>query len=154
MGLSAGQAPLVANDIVTVVTDGVGILSNTTIGTLGSDTNGVTIVTAGNKGRRVNTLQASTDDTTAIDVFLYIKRGSLIIPLGMFRIPASAGNLNGIPAIDVLDGINILGLPIDQNGKRFINLNANDVLKATTKANLNTGKYGYLSSNFSPNYQA
>ena len=68
MALAAGQIPKVAN----VINSGVGVLTGTTIGTLGSNTNGVTIYTAGSAGGRVVSLMASTNDTVTINVFLYI----------------------------------------------------------------------------------
>ena len=42
--------------------------------------------------------------------------------------------------IDFLDGVNILGLPIDNTGKRYIPLMAGDVLKVGALANLSSGK--------------
>lgn len=68
MALTNGQIPLLAN----VINAGVGILTGTTIGTQGSNTNGVTIYTAGTKGGRVISLIATTTDTVTVNIFLYI----------------------------------------------------------------------------------
>jgi hypothetical protein len=143
MPLSASQIPIVAN----VPTSGVGVLTGTTIGTLGSNTNGVTIYTAGADGGRVLSLMASTDDTVTINVFLYIYRGSTVVPIGLVNIPLSSGNTNAARfPVDFLNGTNLPGLPIDNTGRQYIPLIANDVLKATTLANLTAAKSAWLTA--------
>ena len=141
MALLPGQIPKLAN----VLNGGVGVLTGTTIGTLGSNTNGVTIYTAGAEGGRVISLLGSTDDTVTINVFLYIYRGTTVIPVGLVNIPLSSGNTNAARfVVDFLNGTNIPGLPIDQTGRQYIPLMANDVLKATTIANLSATKSAWL----------
>jgi hypothetical protein len=138
MSLSAGQIPLVAN----VPNGGVGVIagSSNTV-TIGSNTNGATIYTAGTKGGRVMSLTAVTDDTVTVNVFVYIYRGSTVIPLGLVNVPLSSGNTNAARFnVDFLDGVNILGLPIDNTGKRYIPLMPNDVLKCGALANLTAAK--------------
>lgn len=143
MSLSAGQIPIVAN----VLNSGVGVLTGTTLGTLGSNTNGVTIYTAGSKGGRVISLMANTDDTVTINVYLYIYRGSTVIPIGMVNIPLSSGNTNAARfPVDFLNGTNLPGLPIDNTGRQYIPLLANDVLKATTLANLSANKSAWVAA--------
>lgn len=143
MALTNGQIPIVAN----VINSGVGVLTGTTIGTLGSNTNGVTIYTAGNKGGRVISLMASTDDTVTINVFLYIYRGTTVIPIGMVNIPLSSGNTNAARyPVDFLSGTNLPGLPLDNLGRQYIPLIANDILKASTLANLSSTKSAWISA--------
>lgn len=143
MSLTAGQIPKLAN----VLNGGVGVLTGTTIGTLGSNTNGITIYTAGAQGGRVISLLASTDDTVTINVFLYIYRGTTVIPVGLVNIPLSSGNTNAARfVVDFLNGTNIPGLPIDQTGRQYIPLLANDVLKATTIANLSATRSAWLTA--------
>jgi hypothetical protein len=55
--------------------------------TLGSNTNGATAYTAGTAGGRVMSLTAVTDDTVTVNVFVYIYRGSTVIPLGLVNVP-------------------------------------------------------------------
>jgi hypothetical protein len=143
MALTAGQIPKLAN----VLNGGVGVLTGTTIGTLGSNTNGVTIYTAGASGGRVIGLIASTDDTTTVNVFLYIYRSTTVIPIGLVNIPLSSGNTFAARfAVDFLNGTNIPGLPIDQTGRQYIPLLANDVLKAASLANLTAAKSAWLNA--------
>jgi len=138
MTLTAGQIPLVAN----VPNGGVGVIaaSSNTV-TLGSNTNGATIYTAGSAGGRVFSLTAVTDDTVTVNVFIYIYRGTTVIPLGLVNVPLSSGNVFASRYnVDFLDGVNIVGLPIDNTGKRYIPLKANDVLKCGALANLTAAK--------------
>ena len=138
MSLSAGQIPKVAN----VPNGGVGVIaaSSNTV-TLGSNTNGATAYTAGTAGGRVMSLTAVTDDTVTVNVFVYIYRGTTVIPLGLVNVPLSSGNTNAARFnVDFLDGINIVGLPIDNTGKRYIPLMPNDLLKVGALANLTAAK--------------
>ncbi len=131
--LTAGMIPKVAN----VPNGGVGVLTGTTIGTLGSNTNGVTIYTAGTQGGRVMSLTAVTDDTVTVNVFIYILRGSTVIPIGLVNVPLSSGNTFATKTnVDFLSTLNIVGLPLDSIGRQYIPLMPNDVLKASTLANL------------------
>lgn len=138
MALSSGQIPKVAN----VPNGGVALIvgsSNTVL--LGSNTNGATAYTAGTQGGRVMSLTAVMDDTVTNNVFVWILRSSTVIPLGLVAVAASSGNTNAARFnIDFLDGVNILGLPIDNTGKRYIPLLANDVLRVGALSNLTTAK--------------
>ena len=137
MPLTNGQIPRVAN----VPNGGVAVLTGTTIGTLGSNTNGVTGYTAGSQGGRIMSLTATTDDATTVNVFVYIYRGTTVIPVGLVNVPLSSGNtFTARFAVDFLNGVNIPGLPIDNTGRQYIPLIANDVLRFTTLANLSATK--------------
>lgn len=134
MALPAGSLVRVANQPAA----GFAVLTGTTIGTLGSNTNGTTIETAGTYGTRIISLTACSSDTVARDVFIYILRGgSTVIPIGLVAVAASSGNTNAARfAVDFLNGTNIPGLPLDNTGRQYISLLAGDVLRATTLANL------------------
>jgi hypothetical protein len=137
MSLPAGSLVRVANQ----PNGGVAVLTGTTVGTLGSNTNGTTIEAAGTYGSRVISLTATTNDTVTINVFLYILRDtSTVVPIGLVNIPLSSGNTNAARfAVDFLNGTNIPGLPLDNTGRQYIPLLAGDVLRATTLANLSGG---------------
>jgi hypothetical protein len=109
----------------------VGSGTNTTAGTLGSNTNGVTCFTAGAYGAIVEALVVSTTSTAAVNLFFYIYRGSTVIPLGIVNVPLSSGNLGTVANVDALagSGFTLIGLPINNQGKKFISLEASDVLK-------------------------
>lgn len=142
MALTAGQIPKVAN----VLNGGVAVLTGTTVGTLGSNTNGVTGYTAGSQGGRVIALMASTNDTITVNVFVYIYRGTTVIPIGLVNIPLSSGNTNAARfPVDFLNGTNLPGLPLDNTGRQYIPLLAGDVLKFTTLANLTGSNSAWIS---------
>jgi hypothetical protein len=135
----------VANEL----NSGIAVLNGTTIGTLGSNTNGVTIETAGTYGTRIISLIASTDDASlSPNVFLYILRGgSTVVPIGLVNVPISAGNTNAARFVtDFLNGTNIPGLPLDNTGRQYIPLVAGDVLRASTLANLTGGRSLYITA--------
>ena len=138
MSLTAGQIPIVAN----VPNGGVGVIaaSSNTV-TLGNDSNGATAYTAGSKGGRVMSLTAVTDDTVTVNVFVWILRGSTVIPLGLVNVPLSSGNTNAARFnVDFLNGANIVGLPVDNAGRQYIPLMPNDVLRVGALANLSSAK--------------
>lgn len=142
MALSAGQIPLVAN----VPNGGVALIaaSSNTV-TIGVDTNGATAYTAGAEGGRIMSLTGVTDDTVTVNVFVWILRGATVIPLGLVNIPLSSGNTNAARFnVDFLDSINIVGLPIDNTGKRYIPLMPNDVLRVGALANLTAAKTAWV----------
>lgn len=138
MSLSAGQIPLVAN----VPNGGVGVISaSTNTVTLGVDASGSTIYTAGTKGGRCYMLGAVTDDTVTSNIFIWILRGTTVIPLGLVNVPLSAGNTNAARFnVNFLDGSNITGLPLDNAGNRYIPLMPNDILRCGALANLTAAK--------------
>lgn len=137
--LAAGAIPKVAN----VPNGGVALIaaSANTV-TLGSNTNGASVYTAAaTHGGRVESLTAVTDDTVTVNVFVWILRGATVIPLGLVNVPLSSGNTFAARFnVDFLDGVNILGLPIDNNGKRYIPLMGSDVLRVGALANLTAAK--------------
>lgn len=136
--LTAGQIPIVAN----LPNGGVGLIqaSANTV-TIGVNTNGVDVYTAGADGGRVMSLIGFTDDTVTVNVFVWILRGATVLPIGLVNIPLSSGNTNAARFnVDFLDGVNILGLPLDNTGKRFIPLLGGDVLRVGALANLTAAK--------------
>lgn len=133
--------------VANVLNSGVAVLTGTTIGTLGSNTNGTTIYTAGSQGGRVISLTGATNDTVTTNVFVYILRGATVIPVGLVNIPLSSGNTNAARfVVDFLNGSNITGLPVDNTGRQYIPLMPNDILRATTLANLSGGTSAWLTA--------
>jgi hypothetical protein len=146
MGLTAGQIPRVAN----VLNSGIAKISGSLpiSGALGTDTNGVTCYTAGASGGRVISMMGTTDDSAiSPNVFVYINRSSTIIPIGLVNIPVSSGNTNAARfPVDFLNGTNLPGLPIDNTGRQYVPLLANDILKVSLLANSTAGRSIYVSA--------
>lgn len=144
MGLANNEKP---KYVVTPKT-GVGILNAATAGALGSNTNGVAIFTASASGSRVSSLMISTDDTAAVNVFLYIlgSDGTTVKPIGIINVPLSSGNAANVLAINGLNPNVIPGLPLDNTGKPYIELGASEVLKMSCLANMTAAKKLYATS--------
>ena len=133
--------------VANVLNSGVAVLTGTTIGTLGSNTNGTTVYTAGSQGGRIISLTGVTNDTVTTNVFVYILRGATVIPVGLVNIPLSSGNTNAARfVVDFLNGSNIPGLPVDNTSRQYIPLMPNDILRATTLANLSGGTSAWLTA--------
>jgi hypothetical protein len=117
-------------------------------GTLGSDTNGTTIYTAGTNGSRVYGVFFATTDTTAggNNVFLYIKNGSTVYPIGQINVPVSSGNVASTPCVDGISPINCPGLPFDGTGKPYIELASGSTLKMSVIAAVAATKTLYCST--------
>ncbi len=143
MSLNANQIPVYA---ITPKT-GVGVIaaSSNTV-TLGSNSNAATIFTASASGSRVYSLIGTTDDTVTVNVLLFIYRNTTVQPLGIVNIPLSSGNVANTLNVDMLDPTVLKGLPIDNSGKRYIELGANDVLKCGALANLTSAKTCYVTA--------
>jgi hypothetical protein len=119
----------------------VGVLNAASAGALGADTNGVSIHTFTNDGL-LHSVQISSDDTAAVNVFLYLKTGSTYIPLGIINVPASSGNSGSVGSVDGLagSGVSIVGGWIEMNGKRVEFVPAGYELKCAVLANMTSGK--------------
>ena len=133
MALTNGQIPNLAN----VLNSGVAVMTGTTLGTLGTDTGGFPGYTAGTAGGRVYSVMGSSTGI-ASNIFTYILRGSIVVPLGLVPVAINSGNIAATRNVDFLDGINITGLPVDNTGKRYIPMQPNDVLKFSPLASLTT----------------
>lgn len=124
----------------------VGVLNAASAGALGSDTNGVLIHTFGTYGGFVASIKISTDDTAAVNVFLYSKDGSDILPEGIVNVPINSGNLGTVANVDALanTGVRPLGDWIEQNGKRVIPCEGGTDFKCSVLANMTAAKKCYV----------
>jgi len=149
--LQNGQIPILAN----VINASTASLTGTTVGILGTDTAGVIGYTAGAYGGRVYTALASSNYTTTAAIYAYIlSTAGYTLPLGTISITLSSGNTAAARNIDLLDGTNIPGLPIDNTGKRYIPLQPNDKLKfAPVTSLINTTNKIFVSC-FGADYQS
>jgi len=137
--------PLATNEkrkFANTINTGVGTLNAATAGALGADTNGVAVLTAGSNGTIVESLVFSSDDTAAVNVFVYGLSGATVRPIGIVNVPASSGNSGTVANVDALanTGVTLIGACINENGKRIIPLEANEVLKISCLANMTAAK--------------
>lgn len=141
MALSNNQIPIYA---ITPKT-GVGVLNAASAGSLGSITNAVTVFTASASGSRIYSMVFNTDDTVAVNVFVFIvgSDGSTVKPLGIVNVPLSSGNAASVFNVDGLLSTVMNGMPIDNTGKRYIELGANETLRIACLANMTAAKKCY-----------
>lgn len=86
-----------------------------------------TVWTAGTNGSKVVALIASSLEAAATrDVTVSTSNGTTAISLGTVTIPINAGNIPTVGAIDLL-GL-MVGLPIDNDGQRYIFLSGTEIL--------------------------
>ena len=154
MSLTTGQIPRVAN---VPITGRVAIVNATGVVTLGSDTNGQTLLTGdATYGGQAQVLIISTDDSAIAPlVHFYIKNGSDITPIGTVNVPVSSGNtLAAKLMVNALDGANILGLRRDNNNNIYIPLGPGDILKCGVLSSAPTsGKTVWIKA-YGANFQA
>ncbi len=94
-------------------------------------TNLVTLLTAGSNGARVTSLVLSSTDSVTRDVFLVLDvggAGTNFVILGIVDVLTTSGTVANILAVDALNSTVTVGMPIDNNGKRIIQLGASDKL--------------------------
>jgi hypothetical protein len=146
MGLNNNQIPVYG---ITPKTSVGTIATGTTAGTLGTTTNAVTVATAGSNGCIIDALVASTTSAAAINLFVSIvdSAGTGARPLGIVAVPANSGNTSGNLAVDVINAAVLVGMTVDQNGKRIIRLGANETLRVAMAGATLTGIV-YVSAQF------
>ncbi|MGP8215789.1 MAG: hypothetical protein ACLQQ4_09525 [Bacteroidia bacterium] len=105
-------------------------------------TNLISVVTGWTNGSRVTGLILGTTDGSSSNVMIVLDGAGAAGPLsiiGEVPVAASAGIAASTPAVDGLSSTVTVGLPIDNNGKRFIHLGASDVLYVGMVANMTSG---------------
>lgn len=99
-----------------------------------------TIFTAGANGSVVNSLTVSSTDTSNRDVNVYLTRSATNYLLTTVQIPLSAGNANGVPAVDLLRSAQIPGLAYDANGNSVLHLKSGDTLTFSAPVTVTSAK--------------
>jgi hypothetical protein len=145
MALAAINLPKYAN----VLNGGIGVLGTgaSTVGATALGIDGIAAdakvcYTAGAYGGMVESLMISTNDTTAVNVFVYALDGATVHPIGIVNVPASSGNLGTVTAVDAINGSGIClnGLPQNQVYRKYIPLRANMTLKVSVLAAMTLNK--------------
>lgn len=112
----------------------------------GADSAGTfkTIFTAGANGSKLTGIMVASDDGSATHVLtLVLTRSATNYYLGAYTLPVNSGTDGAAPAVDMLNGGPaglIPGLPIDNDGQRYLPLISGDVLKLTFATALTSGK--------------
>ena len=91
-----------------------------------------TIVTAGSSGSKIVSLQVTSNDTSARTFIISIVRSAAIFIQGTFTIALASGTDGSAPSIDILGNTTLFpGLPVDNDGQRYMLLQSGDTLTAT-----------------------
>jgi hypothetical protein len=98
----------------------------------------VTGYTAGANGSKITGIIATSTDTVARDIQVFITNGGTDYLLGTKNVAISSGNVNGTPSTNILDPAVIPGLPIDSDGNPFLYLISGDVLKFASLTTVTT----------------
>jgi hypothetical protein len=94
---------------------------------------------AGTNGSKVSMLLATSTDTTARDVILYMTISATNYPIGQISIPITAGQLNSAPTINLLNSAQ-LQLPLDSNGNPYIYLGPGATLSVSAPVSVTAAK--------------
>jgi hypothetical protein len=96
-----------------------------------------TLVTAGGSGSKVVAAVATSSDTAPRNVTIGVSRSAVYYPLATAAIPITAGQVAGTPGIDLLSFIP--GLPIDNDGQRYLFLESGDTLDVKALTTVTSG---------------
>ena len=99
-----------------------------------------TVYAAGGNGSKITSLIAVSSDTSARDVQISITNGGTSYPIGTVSVAAGAGNSSGTNNINMLNGTNIQGLPVDSDGNPYIHLISGDTLTVSALTTVTSGK--------------
>lgn len=144
--MANSNAPMFTAKIHTQSTEAATVAAWTPSGT--TTTNLLSVFTAGTNGSRVNSIIISTTDTAAVNCFIVQNAGGAAGTLsivGQVNVPITSGTLASIVSTDALSSTVTVGLPIDNNGKRFIHMQANDILYVgVTSVTMTSGKLLFI----------
>lgn len=105
-----------------------------------------TIYTGGTNGSRVVSLIAFSNDAAAAhSVICSISRSATVYTLISTTVPINAGT-SVAPAVDILNGSQFVGLPLDADGNHYLYLQASDILECAYVTALTTGTQITLSA--------
>lgn len=87
-----------------------------------SQSNYIDLITAGGVGLLIDALILTSNDSSARAVVIARKIGGTYRPIGAVNVAANAGTNGTTASVDALSGAILAGLPINNQGKRYIRL--------------------------------
>ena len=99
-----------------------------------------TLYTASSDDAVLKSLMATSTDTAAMNVALYVNDGTADRLIGTVNVPALSGSNGTAAAVDLLSGTAMPGLGFDQNGKRILSLKNGAILKAAVLVTVTAAK--------------
>jgi len=112
----------------------------------GTDSAGTykTIYTGGSNGSKIVAINVTTDDGSATHVLsLVLTRSAVDYTIGAYTIPVNSGSDGSAASVDLLAGgpaFLIKGLPVDNDGQKYLFLESGDTLRMTFATALTAAK--------------
>lgn len=120
--------------------------NNQSIALTSADTTVATLCfTAGADDSDVKAIIVTTNDTTLINLQLFIVRSAVNYLLGTIRIAVLSGTDGASVGVDLLNSVGMTGLPLDAVGKRYIPMKTGDTLKVACVATMTAAKTCWVS---------
>lgn len=99
------------------------------------------LVTAGSSGSKVTAIRACSDEASTARVLqLILTRSATDYLLGSVSVPALSGTDGAAAVKDLLNTTDMPGLPVDNDGQRYLFLQSGDVLNVKSLTTVTSGK--------------
>jgi hypothetical protein len=118
---------------------------------LADASNQKTILTAGASGAKVTSIFALSDDSNARVLTVSVLRSAVHYPIAVVSVPANSGTDGTAPAVDLLPAALSPWVPVDNDGQKYLLLEAADVLEVKSGSTVTTAKLvtvGAVGANF------
>jgi hypothetical protein len=99
-----------------------------------------TLVTAGANGTKVVAIQFTSTDTSARVVNVNITRSAVTVLVGAVNLPTLCGTDGVTPAVDGMGVTLNPGLPIDNDGQKYVFLQSGDTLQINSQTTVTAAK--------------
>jgi hypothetical protein len=99
-----------------------------------------TTITAGGNGAKLFALSATSTDTVARIMQVWLTRGTLTYLLTAVSIPALSGSDGVTPNVDLLNNTQWPGLPYDGNAQGFVLLQGGDTIQVSLTTQVTAAK--------------
>jgi hypothetical protein len=120
--------------------------NNQSVTILPADTTVAKLVfTAGADDSDVKAIVATSNDTAAVNLAVYVTRSAVDYLLGTVNVPLGAGTDGTKPSVDVLAALGIPGLPLDDALKPYLPLKTGDTLKIGALVTITAAKTVWIS---------
>jgi hypothetical protein len=107
-----------------------------------------TVVSAGASGSKVCSLSAASDDTSQRLLQVYITRSGTSYLVVETAVPAASGSDGSTPAVNLINSTILPGLPVDNDGVRYLFLQSGDTLQVKSTTTVTSGKIVHLASDY------
>jgi hypothetical protein len=107
-----------------------------------------TVVTAGANGTKLVSLTAASDDTVARVVQVILTRSATDHILASASVPAASGTDGTTAAVNLINSTILPGLPVDNDGQRYLFLESGDTLAVKSTTTVSVAKTVSVAANF------